>query len=689
MTFQIEIRLVSDTLFGAGRAGPGEVDIDSAFDSYGLPYIPGKRLKGLLFDAVHQFCRQLGPQAESKFRQFPDLNVGGQGAEPQGAQSIRAWIESQRQNPSIPSWLIQRDSISEVYAVRRRQTAVDPATRQAKPETLRVGRLVKKGTSFVAQVEIQAENDVDGRFWGAVMEAALSVGVSGGLRRHRGKGELAWTVGKIDTQPAAPQPLGTVPIAGTNQIRAILTFDTSPVLVRHSALGNELASDDFPSGRTLWSLFASRWWKTHTVSDFDEYYQLFLSGRNSISDATPWVDQRAATATPADGFLDKTTNTVSRMSTVDAPVPPSAQLERISVPFIVQGWKSWQGYRPTREFRVHNGHRVYTQESLRSGQEFSFVICGPDASMIAALVPPGVLRLGKSRTAEYGQVSINYEEFDEAPKQVIRSKQWRIVLTAPMAQRSPTGWFDLLPKTLHVALAGHLKKSPRTYQAFLKTNLRSGFQGNLSLPLNAVPVYESGTVLIWNFDEETELDSHGSVEGVGNEWGWGTFECHPCDSEPEEVRFETAGTHPQTPSTQREKSLPMHLVNSLRDSYLERLAQAWAIQWIASHRRKPLVRGATSSSVSALAEIIAEDKAIPTRLVELANDISRPFDRVEAWAAPWVRSWSALRGLGVLSSAVERGEQFSSQPKLQKLIRQEILRLLKKELKAKKAVQHA
>ena len=45
--FKLKLTLLSDACPGSGQAYGGLVDIDVNFDKFGLPYIPGKRIKGL------------------------------------------------------------------------------------------------------------------------------------------------------------------------------------------------------------------------------------------------------------------------------------------------------------------------------------------------------------------------------------------------------------------------------------------------------------------------------------------------------------------------------------------------------------------------------------------------------------------------------------------------------------------
>jgi len=48
MTYLLEIKLLSATCPGSGEGWAGIVDTDIITDSSGLPFIPGRRIKGIL-----------------------------------------------------------------------------------------------------------------------------------------------------------------------------------------------------------------------------------------------------------------------------------------------------------------------------------------------------------------------------------------------------------------------------------------------------------------------------------------------------------------------------------------------------------------------------------------------------------------------------------------------------------------
>lgn len=52
----LEIKLLSETIFGSGQSIPGEVDLEIVHDTNGLPYFKGKTFKGKLREELENLC---------------------------------------------------------------------------------------------------------------------------------------------------------------------------------------------------------------------------------------------------------------------------------------------------------------------------------------------------------------------------------------------------------------------------------------------------------------------------------------------------------------------------------------------------------------------------------------------------------------------------------------------------------
>lgn len=59
VNWKIEIALVSDAIIGSGESWGAIIDTDVVFDRCGLPYIPGRRVRGVLRESVTEILEML------------------------------------------------------------------------------------------------------------------------------------------------------------------------------------------------------------------------------------------------------------------------------------------------------------------------------------------------------------------------------------------------------------------------------------------------------------------------------------------------------------------------------------------------------------------------------------------------------------------------------------------------------
>ncbi|MGH2768963.1 MAG: RAMP superfamily CRISPR-associated protein, partial [Actinomycetota bacterium] len=80
MTSYIEVGLLSDATFSFGEGAAGEVDVEIAHDEYGLPFLPGRTLRGLLREswlAMALHFPEYGAPAREVQGPAGDLTPGG------------------------------------------------------------------------------------------------------------------------------------------------------------------------------------------------------------------------------------------------------------------------------------------------------------------------------------------------------------------------------------------------------------------------------------------------------------------------------------------------------------------------------------------------------------------------------------------------------------------------------------
>jgi len=184
MANKIKIELMSDMCVSDGSIYNSLIDIDICHDSYGLPYIPAKRIKGCLRECA----------LELKDWGY-DININklfGKEGDNRGAIIIYNAYLSDRDkiideiDKAEGNILSHPQNILRNYSYVRTQTAIDYDTGVADEKSLRTMRVVNKGLVFEAEVHFdELEEDEIKKF-----EDCLAILRHIGISRTRGYGEI-------------------------------------------------------------------------------------------------------------------------------------------------------------------------------------------------------------------------------------------------------------------------------------------------------------------------------------------------------------------------------------------------------------------------------------------------------------------------------------------------------------------
>ena len=198
---RIELELLSPALVGSGGGFGAVIDQDVVFDDTGLPYIPGKRVKGCLRDAALEVrdmfeCARIGanlPETEinktfgiigsgdSPALHFHDLTM-------EEYEPNRQWLRFLEQEPKYAPF-ITREAVLRNYTDIRQQTRIEDDGTAAN-HSLRTLRVLRKGLVFSGVVEIREEN----RELHRILQLAAMNWRRFGTHRNRGFGEVRCTL---------------------------------------------------------------------------------------------------------------------------------------------------------------------------------------------------------------------------------------------------------------------------------------------------------------------------------------------------------------------------------------------------------------------------------------------------------------------------------------------------------------
>jgi CRISPR/Cas system CSM-associated protein Csm3 (group 7 of RAMP superfamily) len=182
-TATITIELLSYWHIGSGQSRGGEADALVLKDVHGLPYVPGRTLKGLFREAV-QTLEDLS-EKENVLADITQKLFGGsakEGAE-RGAKEGQLIFEDARLPEDVHAWLAQKVNTSQRLQLFDlfSQTALTEG--QAKDKAL---RMIEVCVPIKLKAKVATEQDTQN--WFPILERAAGLIRSLGSHRRRGLG---------------------------------------------------------------------------------------------------------------------------------------------------------------------------------------------------------------------------------------------------------------------------------------------------------------------------------------------------------------------------------------------------------------------------------------------------------------------------------------------------------------------
>lgn len=198
--FTLEITAESPLHLGSGRADVN-VDAEVVHDRTGLPYFPGKRLKGLIYESALEVLEMSELAGLALFTEedlaelfqhdiqsgtqltIPNLHLAPQGA---SRQMEEDWLYLQERYPGF----VSAQDVLSLYTSLRYQTMIDRETGTAAETSLRNIRVVDEGLVFCGTVRLKGGT----RKKLTILALALRNLSHAGMKRNRGFGRISCTM---------------------------------------------------------------------------------------------------------------------------------------------------------------------------------------------------------------------------------------------------------------------------------------------------------------------------------------------------------------------------------------------------------------------------------------------------------------------------------------------------------------
>ena len=195
--FTLEITAESPLHLGSGRADVN-VDAEVVHDRTGLPYFPGKRLKGLIYESALEVLEMselagldlfteedLAELFQHDIKSGTQLTIPNLHLAPQGAsrQMEEDWLYLQERYPGF----VSAQDVLSLYTSLRYQTMIDRETGTAAETSLRNIRVVDEGLVFCGTVRLKGGT----RKKLTILALALRNLSHAGMKRNRGFGRIS------------------------------------------------------------------------------------------------------------------------------------------------------------------------------------------------------------------------------------------------------------------------------------------------------------------------------------------------------------------------------------------------------------------------------------------------------------------------------------------------------------------
>ena len=187
--YKIQVKLITEAIFGSGYSVPGSVDLEIVYDDCGLPYMKAKTFKGNFREAMEDIVNEIGKE---KYEFIIDELLG------KGRSGVDQWKTLKFSDLRFPENIrntikdailnekLQAEEIKGALTDVRSFTSLDEDGSSEKG-SLRQIRVIKK--DIVLEVDIHTERELTEQELGLLSMSARYLRHIGTMRT-RGKGEI-------------------------------------------------------------------------------------------------------------------------------------------------------------------------------------------------------------------------------------------------------------------------------------------------------------------------------------------------------------------------------------------------------------------------------------------------------------------------------------------------------------------
>ncbi len=428
---RIRITLKSDLCAGSGYSYAGIIDSDVCYDQAGIPYIPARRIKGLLRESAEMIgvdTTVFGKWGQDNVKERTGLSISN--AYIENYFEIRKALDEAKENDAIEN-LLSPDAVLSQFSSVKAATALDQAG-SAKENSLRFMRIVNHYSPFDKNKEqiFYADVQIPDRSGVSQISAACLALRHMGVGRNRGLGNVVFA---LEEEQKKEQRLSRPELVDESRGsgKAVLTYTVRSESCLMLSKKNSQESERFMDGMSVLGYFASAYLRSGNKAEDEAFENLFLKGGVSFSPLFP-SDETGRIFYPAPSFINRLKKTGDYVN-VSIPrkeqlIEPGNQPKKLTGKFLAfpeDGEGAMELKEVQTEILYHNRHEkqdlekmLYAFEAVSPNQYFTGHITGDVCDLrklYQAIGEDGMLTFGKSRGAQYGLCRVVSASLSDLP----------------------------------------------------------------------------------------------------------------------------------------------------------------------------------------------------------------------------------------------------------------------------------
>lgn len=547
----LKIKLLSDTCIGSGESVAGVIDTDINFDKYGIPFLPAKRIKGLLKEAAVDLNElYLGDYTENINKLFGSESESEMGCLLFDNGYINEYSqlteEIKRSKKGKYKNIFLKSIVKEYFTDVKVNTAIERESGVAKKGSLRNIRVIKSGIEFNIKIDsIKELNNKDKE----ILEKSIKIIRHMGMSRTRGLGQVELSINYIEDE-------------NLNEKKEVKYRNKNKLTYTIELLQPTIISENYINGGTILGIFASRYINENNINKnnahkHEDFRKIFLDGEVKFLNAYPYRNDKIFYPTPLSivkkkfNGEDEERDEVIDLANSEGKKIVLASNEQFKVissqfSFIEKDYidildvESELYYHHKRPKDKAIGHATDEQgeyfqyTSVAKGEVFCGEIWAEQELLeeIRDLFRDEIIYIGKSRTSQYGKARIKLIENKEEEENEFDDISV-ITLRSPMILKNNLGYYSSDINDIILSIFGEQKE---IISVHVKNKIVGGFNAKWGLPKIQSQAFQEGSVIVINeeLDEDEIRRISNSLYGERTEEGFGQIAINSHGEEEQE-----------------------------------------------------------------------------------------------------------------------------------------------------------